>query len=60
MRGAACNTLRGGANWWSVVMNIYAQAGLTVSIYYTVSQKNCADFFESLGKFPPMLILFDR
>jgi len=28
----ACGALRGGANWWSVVMNIYAQAGLTVSI----------------------------
>jgi len=33
MGGAACSTLRGGANWWSqLVMNIYAQAGLTVSI----------------------------
>jgi len=29
---AACATLHGGANWWSIVMNIYAQAGLTVSM----------------------------
>ena len=28
MRGVACSTLRGGANWWSVVTNIYTQAGL--------------------------------
>jgi len=33
MGGAACSTMRGEANWWSVVMNIYAQAGLAVSIY---------------------------
>jgi len=30
---AACGALRGGANSCSVGMNIYAQAGLTVSMY---------------------------
>ena len=30
---AACGVLCGGANWCSIVMNIYAQAGLTVSVY---------------------------
>ena len=29
---AACGMLCGGANWWSVVMNIYAQAGLTIGV----------------------------
>jgi len=30
---AACGAQRGGANWWRVVnMNIYAKAGLTVSM----------------------------
>ena len=30
---AACGVLHGGAKWSSVVMNIYAQVGLTISMY---------------------------